>query len=421
MSISLGDKIQRMRVWRGLTQTELAAGLVTPSMISQIEGNKANPSTELLLQIIYRLGISVDTFLKDVYLDLGGRALYRFAVDLMEFDQYGAALKYFRQLEERPNVVEPAELQYQIAICMRHTGKVQEAINQFDEVLAEVQVGDDREFTAKVLYQLGHTYYELHNLSLALFYGQKADHILQDLPEADRYLKARVKNLLGVASSRFGHYEKGAKYYQEAYEYYLPNHSSKAATMLMNLGIEYKNLGDYEKSREYYQQSLDMFSKLPMDRNRIAAKYNYGVLLGVTAEFELALKMLNECLADYQEHQYLDKIPGVYTEMAQIEANRGHLEQAIEYAQKGIDSSEEEQRERAHLYKIMAQIRFQMKQYEEAIVYLERSIPIYQKYSLIADLVKVLPILSRCYQQLGDVEKAMVTMERSKVYMKSLL
>ncbi|MFC4768382.1 tetratricopeptide repeat protein [Effusibacillus consociatus] len=419
--ISLGDKIQRLRVWRGITQTELASGLVTPSMISQIEGNKANPSTELLLQIIERLGVSVETFLKDVYLDLGGRALYRFAVDLMEFQQYGAALKFLKQLEERPNVVEPHELEYQVAICLQNTGKVQEAIEKLDEVLNAVQVGDDREFVAKVYYQLGDAYYKLHNLSLAVFYGQKADLVLEDLPEAERFLKARVKNLLGVANSRFGQYEKSVKYHQAAYEYYLPDHLSRAATMLMNLGIEYKNLGDYEKSKDYYEKSLEMFSKLPVEKNSIAAKYNYGVLLGVTAKYELALKMLEECLAEYQEHKYREMLPGVYSEMAQIEVHRGNLDKAAEYAQKGIESCDEEHHSRAYLYKVMAQISYQKKNYEEAIVFLERSIPIYHKYSRIADLVKVLPMLSKCYQELGDVEKAMSTMERSKVYMKNLL
>jgi tetratricopeptide (TPR) repeat protein len=419
--LALGDKIQRMRVWRGITQTELASGLVTPSMISQIEANKANPSTELLLRIIEKLGISVETFLKDVYLDLGGRGIYRFALELMEYEQYGAALQFLRQLEERPNVVEAIELQFQMAVCLQNTGKVQESIEKLDQVLSFVQGGEAKEFTAKVLYQLADAYYKLHNLSLAYFYAEKSDNLLESLPETDRFVRARVKNLIGVVSSRFGHYEQAISYHQAALAYYQPNHLQKMAGMLTNLGIEYKNVGDYEQAKKYFEQSLETFKQVSPSKESIVSKYNYGVLLGLTAEFESALNVFQQCLAEFQEHQFLDMLPKVYSEMAQIEIRRGNFDAAKAYTAKGIETSDEHHHERAYIYKVIAEILIQTEDLEGAIQYLEKSIPIYEKYSRFADLVKVLPILSKCYEQLGDVEKAVSTLEKSKVYMKNLL
>ena len=53
-----GQRIRELRQERGLTQTELAKGIVTPSMISQIEAGKAHPSDALLKQLAMRLDVS---------------------------------------------------------------------------------------------------------------------------------------------------------------------------------------------------------------------------------------------------------------------------------------------------------------------------------------------------------------------------
>lgn len=418
--LALGDKIQRMRVWRGITQTELASGLVTPSMISQIEANKANPSTELLLNIIERLNLSVESFLKDVYMDLGGKGMYRFSLELMVHEQYGAALHFLKQLEEKPNLVDPNELMYQLAVCLQHTGKVKEAIEKLDNVLTAIMPEDNREFTARVLYQLGDAYYSVHNLSLAIFYAQKADTILNGLAESDRYLQARVKNLLGVVNSRFGNYQKAADNHEEAYHLYMPTYVEKAAGMLMNLGIEYKNLEDYNKSRYYFEKSLELFKDLPVKKDNIATKHNFAILLVMTAEYELALKYFKEALAEFRDYNMLEAIPVVYSEMAQMELKKRNFTEAKAYVQKGIEHSGDEHYERAYLYQVMAEILLEEGELEESIKHLERAIAVYQKYSRLADLVKTLPLLSKCYQQLGDVEKAVSALEQSKVYIKNL-
>ena len=58
MSSLSGQRIRELRQERGLTQTELAKGIVTPSMISQIEAGKAHPSDALLRQLAKRLDVS---------------------------------------------------------------------------------------------------------------------------------------------------------------------------------------------------------------------------------------------------------------------------------------------------------------------------------------------------------------------------
>jgi transcriptional regulator with XRE-family HTH domain len=63
---SIGEKIREARLQRGLTQGDLAEDLVTPSMISQIEADKAKPSYPLLTAIANRLGLPVEHFLNEL-------------------------------------------------------------------------------------------------------------------------------------------------------------------------------------------------------------------------------------------------------------------------------------------------------------------------------------------------------------------
>lgn len=58
MSSLSGQRIRELRQERGLTQTELAKGIVTPSMISQIEAGKAHPSESLLKELAKRLDVA---------------------------------------------------------------------------------------------------------------------------------------------------------------------------------------------------------------------------------------------------------------------------------------------------------------------------------------------------------------------------
>ncbi|MHB1627049.1 MAG: helix-turn-helix transcriptional regulator [Bacilli bacterium] len=60
MSSLSGQRIRELRQERGLTQTELAKGIVTPSMISQIEAGKAHPSDSLLKELAKRLDVPED-------------------------------------------------------------------------------------------------------------------------------------------------------------------------------------------------------------------------------------------------------------------------------------------------------------------------------------------------------------------------
>lgn len=55
----LGERIKILRKKRGLTQSQLAAGICTKSFISQVEKGRANPAIDTLQAIAERLGVTL--------------------------------------------------------------------------------------------------------------------------------------------------------------------------------------------------------------------------------------------------------------------------------------------------------------------------------------------------------------------------
>ncbi|WP_109691287.1 helix-turn-helix domain-containing protein [Tumebacillus permanentifrigoris] len=59
-----GSLLRSARLSKCLKQHELAEGICTPAMISQIETGKANPSDELINRLCGKLGIDVSDLQK---------------------------------------------------------------------------------------------------------------------------------------------------------------------------------------------------------------------------------------------------------------------------------------------------------------------------------------------------------------------
>ena len=63
--MTLGEKIKQARIERGMTQSELAGGVITRNMLSRIETGAAQPSLDTLLYIAKQLGIPAGFLLLD--------------------------------------------------------------------------------------------------------------------------------------------------------------------------------------------------------------------------------------------------------------------------------------------------------------------------------------------------------------------
>lgn len=73
--MDVGNKIKKIRLYRKMTQNELADGIITRNMLSAIENSKALPSLTVLRSLADRLEVSCDVLLGDDEVDLEGAIL----------------------------------------------------------------------------------------------------------------------------------------------------------------------------------------------------------------------------------------------------------------------------------------------------------------------------------------------------------
>src|SRR5580765_5368148 len=62
----LGDRVRKLRVAAGLTQTDLAAGKFTKEYVSQIERSKTRPTVETVEWIAEQLGVDAGLLLTGI-------------------------------------------------------------------------------------------------------------------------------------------------------------------------------------------------------------------------------------------------------------------------------------------------------------------------------------------------------------------
>src|SRR5256885_5524774 len=176
--LRLGERLRRLRVAAGMTQTDLAGNRFSKEYVSQIERGKTRPTRETIDWIAERLGVDSGFLANGVSADERGRvdaALAR-AEALLEARRNEEALEEFERV--RPAVLatgmpelESRALSGEATVRMR-AGDVREAIALLERarVLSEGTSFSDIE-RADVLFRLGVARYKLNSIqtSIGLF------------------------------------------------------------------------------------------------------------------------------------------------------------------------------------------------------------------------------------------------------------
>lgn len=411
--VTLGSRLQALREAKQMKQKELALGLATQSMISQIETNRIIPSTNLLIRIVQKLDYPIDQFLREVDLDFFSiKELFKFAQDLYEHGEYHAALYLLEKVDERPlNVLDTSEYLYLLGVCQKRAGCHDQAISSLSTALDQMK---DPSSTIPYLYEIAESHYLKGDLFSALLTAQRAEKRIPIESDTTPFYKGKVKNLLGIMAFRFGEFEKSITLYQEAYNYYHPKHLSQCATAHMNIGVSYKYLKHFDQAKEHLGIAMQLFKIVPVEKNTLLCKYNYAILLSEMDCYDEAEKLFNECLNDFATYNFGYEPNTIYSELARLEIKRGNTEQAKELAYLALDCSQENDRELGYIYRTLADVYYHKKEIDAAISYLDKSIKSFLTAKLYVRLIESLHFLTHCYKSLGLYEKAIETLEITK-------
>lgn len=211
--MSLGKKIRELQIAKGLTQSDLGSGLVTPSIISQIESDKANPSYKVLEAIAAKLETPLEHFLVDVQTQMERATAYKVGRALFLAGKVEKASDVFQQLLDSP--VQPQALKCYIEM---------EILNSAAELLDSVLDLPDAHILLRANKLRGDVEYKRKKFSKAVVFYEKSLETFSLLPWPEPTLQASVLQQLGKIYEGFGEIYESVTYFEQACKYLKGGH-----------------------------------------------------------------------------------------------------------------------------------------------------------------------------------------------------
>lgn len=414
MTTSLGQKIKELRILKGLTQSDLGSGMVTPSMISQIEADKANPSHKLLCAIAEKLEVSVDYFLTDMQTKLEQTSTYKLAKAFMESGEYDRAIQLLEELLENPAPhLQLTNISFDLANCYLHVEQFERATELFESVLDSAIRGGEHNTAVLALNKLGVIQLRKENLLLAQFHWKKAYQILARVEGIDVSTKAFVITNLGMVNLKLGDYKEALTYYTESYQLLQGTNYLKLIGETYNgLGHANKELKNYKKAIEHTQDAIAIFKSLNYVKASFECKVNLAIIKGEEGKTEEALNLLEECMEGFTKHGASLDLANVHTEMGRLLLKEGRFEDALNHANEALNLMEGDLRERAYVFRTIAKIKLAQEEFETALEFAEKSIELFKKHDMIGQLTKSYALVGEIHKGRGDFLAATESLQK---------
>ncbi|MBL0386291.1 tetratricopeptide repeat protein [Tumebacillus sp. ITR2] len=414
--MSLGQKIRELRVAKGLTQSDLGSGLVTPSMISQIESDKANPSYKVLEAIAEKLETPLEHFLADIQTQLEQTSAHKVAKALLSSRNYERATGLLESLLEKPSPnLNLIDVKTDLGDCYMNLNQYEQAIVEFEEVLEIAKEKFNYPALLAALNKLGVIEQKRQKYHRAIYHWRKAFELFDELPHSEPYLQSQILTNLGTIHYQLGEFKDALSYYDTAYKFLSKsNHFEQIGFTYLGLGLSYKKIQEFEKAAEYSQYAIAIFESLKNMKLAIDVKRNYGILKCEEGRTEEAMNLFNNCLEEYARHNYFTEAATVYGEIARLHLKERQFDLCREACQQALESLVADSRETAPILRTLAIAEEECGNLELAVLNMERARDLFAHHHLLNELAETYSLLGDLYQKQGDFQRANVCLQEMK-------
>ncbi|ARU61966.1 hypothetical protein CBW65_13850 [Tumebacillus avium] len=417
MSNTLGQRIRQFRLKKGLTQIELAKGLVTPSMVSQIESDRARPSYKVLVAIAARLDVPLEELLKDVNLDLEYISKYKMAKSMVRAQEYQTAIPLLNDLLEISLHRIPKEgLLLELALCHIELGNVQEAEEVLDQLYQLVNNGQNDRLAPVVLLQMGKVAALKSDFPIALFHTNRAWGELQKVEEFEADFHAKVLMQLAVLHEKVGKVAEAAKYYERALLLNQFNGEDRANTYL-RLAIMYERQKKYEQAELYATKACVLLEEQANEEQRQAMQHHLIMLERGMSNWELSVQKLLTLVEQIERNGDNTRAGEVYADLGLICLENQELDEAWAYAEKARMRLSDDDSTMGKVYRVLSFVYFQRNDETKGQDHLDCAMRIFEQHSMVAELEEITLHVCRYLSDKGDHRAAFERMERFHQYM----
>ncbi|KGX85057.1 helix-turn-helix transcriptional regulator [Pontibacillus litoralis] len=333
--MDIGSRIKFHRLNKGMTQEELASGIISKSYLSKIENDQSIPAQEIIHILCERLEMSYE---EDEH-----ESLFEVINDWFELLLKGKrleAVKAYNQIEKQVSNVSNSRLTKLYEIHkIRFFVITQEAEKAKKQMLNLTSF-----YTSFTLLEK----YYFHKFSGDFYYSTCVyETSLEHYREAEKHLDSKIllyhqeKNdlyyLLSLTAIQLWKYhlcifyaEKALSYYQDMYNLF------RCAQCHITIGIAYKRMGELDKAIESYDKAFQIAEVITNKTLLANCHQNLGSLFFERGDIDKAIEQYIKSFEVKEEsapHKKLFTIVG----LVKLYYQEGRMKDAKDWIQRGED------------------------------------------------------------------------------------
>ncbi|TCP57812.1 tetratricopeptide repeat protein [Tumebacillus sp. BK434] len=400
---SLGERIKKARKESEMTQNDLARGIVTSSMICQIENGKAYPSYKVLAALADRLARPIEYFVSDTETNVRQRSSFTLAKALMASGSYAKAYSLLKSMQDFGQG-EAEEFHMTMAKCCQELGKYDEAIEMLDRLLAESHGNLHQVFT--IYLRLGEVAEHSGQYQLALYHWKKAYEML-DRVEADPFDRAQLLTSIGNTYHRLGVSQEAVLYLQQAFEERKEKVSLEdLGQMFLTLSLTYHDSNNFDQASLFSERAHAIFRSLNHFDLATEVKLSLAVLMAKQhGKIDEALQILDECTERYMKQDDRYNIGLTQLETAFVLQMAGETGTAISLVRESLDLITGDDLELARAHRLLADLYRAEHRLKDAINHLSQSLHLYQKHGHSVGMMEAMHLSVSLYQEWEQFRK----------------
>jgi transcriptional regulator with XRE-family HTH domain len=338
--VPVGERIRRLRLERGLSQSELAAGRLSKGFISQIESGRSRPSPESLRFIAQRLGVPMVALLPGLELAQQQAFLLRAAeaaVKAREQSEADALLE-----EARPLLSTAAELSWfhrlrgeLLILRGALEGALDEALRAFEHV-SGMEPSDE---TVRACNLVGRIHHLAGRQPAALLYFDRAA-ALGTNSSVSPAVRALVHSNRGNTHMRLGDpghaitaYENARAAAEDAEDLW------QLAVAEMGLGEAARQRGDLPAAIAHAERAITLFERIEMRQLQALILHNLGHVHADQGDLVTARKLQEQALTAGRAMNDTYVIGYALERLAALEVAEGDGGRALMVAQAAVQAA----------------------------------------------------------------------------------
>ncbi|WP_198299614.1 helix-turn-helix domain-containing protein [Tumebacillus avium] len=400
---TLGQRIRGFRLKKGLTQIELARGFITPSMVSQIESDRARPSYKVLVEIASRLDVSLEQLMNGVNFDLEYTSKYKLAIGMVRAKEFGAAIPLLEGLLEAATPkVSKENLLMELARCQLELGNVEEAESKLNQVMDTDQ---GTTLLPLVLLYLGKVAQVKSEIPIALFHTKRALNEVQKAQAIEADLHVKILMQLALLLEKVGKAAEAAKYYEQALKLDHCSSEERAKTYL-RLAEVYDRQKKYEQAEEYATKAAILLGEQSNQKMRQDLQHRSIMLRRGSGDWKESVQSLLSIAEKYEQNADSVVAGKMYADIAQICRENKAFDEALSYAEKARMSLLDTDPVMGKVHRVLADVFFHKHDDLKGQKHLDNAIKIYEQQGMTAELEEVMLASCRLLNNKGDFQEA---------------